>query len=102
MSDEEEEEGEWRPVAGSEGEYEVSSQGRVRSLPMVTLRADGKPLPVRGRILKTSTDSKGHPNPEAHGNYSTYLNWYCRCDACREAFNEYQREYRGKRANIDA
>ena len=191
---------EWRPVVGLEGKYEVSSLGRVRSLPRVTLRADGKPLTIKGRILKTSTDSKGyltstltspdrrvhrlvcsafygpppegkdqvrhldgdpsnntvtnlrwgsaqenaqdiirmgrnwnqrkkrcpkghrytydvkynarrcltcreerrgtkgHPDPEAHGNYSTYLNWYCRCDDCREAFNEYQREYRRRRA----
>lgn len=39
---------EWRPVVGYEGLYEVSDQGRVRSLPR-TLR-DGRRL--KGRVLK--------------------------------------------------
>lgn len=52
---------EWRPIAGHEGAYEVSSFGRVRSLPRVALRRDGKPLTVRGQILQTSPGSRGYP-----------------------------------------
>lgn len=189
---------------GQEGSYEVSSLGRVRSVPRIVHRQDGKPLPVKARVLKTWTDSKGyvistikgpqrkvhrlvceafhgppppgkdqvrhldgdpsnnhpanlrwgtakenysdiismgrnwnqqktscprghpypgfipgtvrrckaceairretrdHPDPDAHGRYSTYLNWYCRCIKCREAFNEYQRNYRRRKyADVD-
>lgn len=47
---------EWRPVIGHEGHYEVSNQGRVRSLGRVIMRRyrDGRMIPqtVRGRMLK--------------------------------------------------
>ena len=46
---------EWRPIAGYEGLYEVSSLGRVRSLPRDTYCVTKKKRPyllhVRGRIL---------------------------------------------------
>lgn len=29
-----------------------------------------------------------------HGKYSTYVNWKCRCDECREASTKYHREGR--------
>lgn len=53
---------EWRPVVGHEGAYEVSSLGRVRSLPRtcsaVRKLRDGKRKPwsrtVPGRMLATS------------------------------------------------
>jgi len=32
-----------------------------------------------------------------HGKYSTYSNHGCRCDACREAWNEYYTSYRRAR-----
>lgn len=42
----------WRPVAGYEGLYEVSSFGRVRSLPRTTRKCDDRLYSVKGRILK--------------------------------------------------
>lgn len=51
---------EWRPVVGWEGYYSVSNQGRVRSEPRMTTRANGRSYPVKGRILRTpATD--GYP-----------------------------------------
>jgi len=46
----------WRPVPGAEGYYSVSDLGRVRSEPLAA-RALGK---QRGKVLKTSADSKGY------------------------------------------
>lgn len=48
---------EWRPVVGWDGLYEVSSQGRVRSLPR---RSATRRLAVRGRVLKPTKMPKGH------------------------------------------
>lgn len=45
---------EWRPVSGYEGAYEVSSEGRARSLDRVS---SGKSL--RGRVLKPGPGSSG-------------------------------------------
>lgn len=42
---------EWRPVAGLAGRYEVSSHGRVRSLPFSTIRSNGWHYTHRGGIL---------------------------------------------------
>lgn len=50
----------WRTVPGYEGHYEVSIDGRVRSLDRQILRADGKPLTVRGRIMKTAVSGRGY------------------------------------------
>jgi hypothetical protein len=44
----------WRAVPGYEGLYEVSDHGRVRSLDRVVITANGKRLPVRGRVLRPS------------------------------------------------
>jgi hypothetical protein len=41
----------WLPVVGWEGLYEVSDQGRVRSLDRLTER-NGRPYRLRGRVLK--------------------------------------------------
>ncbi|AXH43888.1 HNH endonuclease [Mycobacterium phage Buckeye] len=51
----------WRPVTEFEGYYEVSNQGRVRSVPRVTVRSNGVPLTVRGRIIVQRPGNKhGH------------------------------------------
>ncbi|MDU6479009.1 MAG: NUMOD4 domain-containing protein, partial [Corynebacterium kroppenstedtii] len=42
----------WRPVVGYEGIYEVSDQGRVRSLDRIITQHDGMKRPMRGRILR--------------------------------------------------
>ena len=42
----------WKPVVGREGEYEVSSFGRVRSLDRTIVRRDGLRLRLRGRVLR--------------------------------------------------
>ena len=47
---------EWRPVAGYEGIYEVSSRGRVRSLP----RVDSRGRRNRGRYLAVINHPSGH------------------------------------------
>lgn len=43
---------EWRPVVGWEGLYEVSDQGRVRSLDRIVHRDSVGGLPIRGRVLR--------------------------------------------------
>lgn len=42
---------EWRPVVGFEGCYEISNKGRVRSVPRVVLKSNGRQHSVRGKIL---------------------------------------------------
>lgn len=44
----------WRPVAGFEGRYEVSDQGRVRSMDRIVTNKHGHQWRVRERILKAS------------------------------------------------
>ncbi|MFV8232317.1 NUMOD4 motif-containing HNH endonuclease [Mycolicibacterium fortuitum] len=41
----------WRPVVGYEGAYEVSDQGRVRSLDRTIVEHSGKSRRLRGRVL---------------------------------------------------
>lgn len=53
---------EWRPVLGYEGYYEVSSSGRVRSLPRTAPRRVKGAVPVRGRVLTAYPDSHGYPS----------------------------------------
>lgn len=43
---------EWRPVPGYEGSYEVSSLGRVRSIPRVLTMRNGQTRTHPGRLLK--------------------------------------------------
>ncbi|RDB46163.1 NUMOD4 motif-containing HNH endonuclease [Tsukamurella tyrosinosolvens] len=49
----------WRAVPGHEGAYEVSDQGRVRSLDRSVLRR-GHEVQVTGRILKPARNTKGY------------------------------------------
>lgn len=50
----------WVPVDGYEGYYEVSDQGRVRSLDRVVPHSYRGQMRVRGRVLKANPDSWGH------------------------------------------
>ena len=51
--------GQWRPIAGWEGFYEVSNRGRVRSMPRTITQSNGRPYRVRGRILKPTPHRRG-------------------------------------------
>lgn len=51
----------WKPIPKWEGYYEVSDQGRVRSLDRVIDDVLGRPNPRPGRILRTYPDSSGYP-----------------------------------------
>jgi hypothetical protein len=51
---------EWRPVVGKEGLYEVSDQGRVRSLDRIVVRRVGKPFLRKSRILKGNDSVNGY------------------------------------------
>ncbi|MDK7147208.1 NUMOD4 motif-containing HNH endonuclease [Corynebacterium kroppenstedtii] len=50
----------WRPVVDYEGIYEVSDQGRVRSLDRIITQHDGMKRPMRGRILRQQVRDDGH------------------------------------------
>ena len=52
---------EWRPVAGLEGLYEVSSIGRVKSLPKTVSRRRGRPFTTKERIIGGRARSCGYP-----------------------------------------
>lgn len=58
----------WKPVLvqGFEGAYEVSSQGRVRSIDRIAMRLSGRPLRIKGIILKPSLESKGYLHVGLH------------------------------------
>ena len=49
----------WREVPGFEGRYEVSSHGRVRSLPRVELSSRGRRV-VKGGLLRSTPDPDGY------------------------------------------
>lgn len=51
---------EWRPVVGNEGQYEVSSLGRVKSLPKMVSRRNGQYM-TKERILGGRARSAGYP-----------------------------------------
>jgi hypothetical protein len=51
----------WLPVVGYEGHYEVSDQGRVRSLDRRLSNVKGTPF-MRGRILKPNTTRHRYPS----------------------------------------
>ena len=54
----------WKPVVGFEGLYEISDQGRVRSLDRIVyvIRADGEVSErfYRGRVLRPGPRPSGH------------------------------------------
>lgn len=51
---------EWRQVVGYAGVYEVSNEGRVRSLDRMTGSCFGRSRPVRGRILDGEITRAGY------------------------------------------
>ena len=51
---------EWRPIPGWEGLYEVSEDGRVRSIDREVLHPRGGVHHRKGRLLKPSKDHKGY------------------------------------------
>ena len=51
---------EWKPVAGYEGLYEVSSKGTVRSIDRKIIDKHGNIRFHKGRILKADYDKKGY------------------------------------------
>jgi hypothetical protein len=51
----------WRPIPDWEGFYEVSDQGRVRSLDHIGRGCYGTTRLYRGRILKGGLDTDGYP-----------------------------------------
>ena len=51
---------EWRDVVGYEGLYQVSNQGRVKSLERTIIKKDGRKQTVKERILKGTPDKDGY------------------------------------------
>ncbi|MGB0971289.1 MAG: NUMOD4 motif-containing HNH endonuclease [Mycobacterium sp.] len=49
---------EWRPVVGYEGSYEVSDQGRIRSLDRFVGGKGGTPRPRKGQVLRQTSNGK--------------------------------------------
>lgn len=72
---------EWRPIAGYEGLYEVSNQGRVRSLDRICQDKNGLAKRFKGRILSASIKQNeygcyavvGLPSANASGRTSRYV-----------------------------
>lgn len=56
----------WRPVAGYEGLYEVSDQGRVRGVERELISANGQVRRWRARILAHDFDRHGYPRIGLH------------------------------------
>jgi hypothetical protein len=50
----------WRDVMGWEGLYKVSDWGRVRSLPRVVIRRNGRRIRIRGKFLRLHQNNKGY------------------------------------------
>ena len=49
----------WKPVVGWENEYKVSDEGRVRSLPRLSIGDFIRKVP--GKIMSTPVDKQGYP-----------------------------------------
>lgn len=57
----------WKPIAGFEGYYSVSSHGRVRSEARHVQRSDGKTQFVRQRFMSPAKKEKGHLSVMLYG-----------------------------------
>lgn len=51
----------WKAAPGYESLYEVSNQGRVRSVDRTVTESTGKTRIARGRVLKARPDGNGYP-----------------------------------------
>jgi hypothetical protein len=51
---------EWRDVEGYEGIYQVSSEGRVRTLDRTIVFADGRTYHFKSKIITQQTDKYGY------------------------------------------
>lgn len=47
---------EWKII----GEYEVSNEGRVKSVDRVIIRSNGRPHTVKGKLLSQHIDDRGY------------------------------------------
>ena len=50
----------WRDIEGHEGLYQVSSEGRIKSLKRTIIKKDGRKQTVKERILKGTPDKDGY------------------------------------------
>lgn len=50
----------WRPVAGAEGYYEISTAGRLRSVDRTVLRSDGRRRRFKGCLISPGVMPTGH------------------------------------------
>lgn len=57
---------EWRQVTGFEGLYEVSSGGRIRSVPRKMVRSNGMPHTIPGKVLKQIVSKRGYYTVALH------------------------------------
>jgi hypothetical protein len=58
----------WKDIEDYEGYYQVSNQGRVKSLARVIVRSDGSLLPIKEKIMKPFISSKGYNRIDLHNN----------------------------------
>lgn len=49
----------WRDIVGYEGLYQVSNEGRVKSLERTVIRKNGRPCTVKEKIIKPQKYSSG-------------------------------------------
>lgn len=50
----------WRDIRGYEGLYQVSNEGRVRSLDRVVIRSNGRPITIKGKIKEPTEWNIGY------------------------------------------
>lgn len=63
----------WSDIEGFEGLYQISSIGRVKSLERITMRSDGRPLPMKEKILIPLTEHGGHLRVHLHKDGNCYV-----------------------------
>lgn len=51
----------WKPVLGFEGLYEVSDQGRIKTVGRTMIRSNGRPTTIRESLRSLSPNHKGYP-----------------------------------------
>ena len=62
---------EWRDIEGYEGYYQVSNEGRIRSLDRTFLREDGSTCTWKGKILSQSKQTNGYLTVQLYKNNIT-------------------------------